>query len=76
MTTTTRTIKTICSGCSLPVTLDLAAGEARVRFPGNGIRGRNHVPGGVGVADLTLDDNDLIMWDCPVCDEADSYEAD
>lgn len=70
------TIKTICSGCDLPVVLDLVEDVARVAFKGNGLQGRKHIPGGVGVADLWVNDDDLICWDCPVCDHADSFESD
>lgn len=70
------TITTTCSGCDLSVVLNLATEEASVRFSGNGLRGKKHVPGGIGIAELVRDDNDLIMWDCPVCEHADSYEID
>lgn len=73
--TTTNTIKTICSACDRPVVLDLMEETARVAYKGNGIQGRKHIPGGVGVADLYITDDDLICWDCPVCETADSYEA-
>jgi hypothetical protein len=76
MTSTNNIIKTICSGCDRPAILDLVAEEVRVKYAGNGIQGRKHIPGGVGVADLWVNDNDLICWDCPVCENADSYEAD
>jgi len=70
------TITTTCSGCDRRVVLKLATNEAHVAYKGNGLRGSKHVPGGVGIAELCHDENDLIIWDCPVCDYADSYEED
>lgn len=70
------TITTTCSGCSRSVVLNLATDEASVRFSGNGLHGKKHVPGGVGIAELFREDNELLTWDCPVCDYADSHEID
>jgi hypothetical protein len=76
MTSTHTSIKTTCGGCDRTVILDLVAEEVRVKYAGNGIQGRKHIPGGVGVAELSIDGNDLFIWDCPVCEYADSFESD
>lgn len=60
--TTFRTITTTCSGCARPVRLSLATTTASVQ--------------GLGTSDVFTDDTDLLTWDCPACDYADSYEID
>lgn len=54
------TINTLCSGCARPVRLDLATATASVQ--------------GLGTSDVFCDDTDLLTWDCPACDYADSYD--
>lgn len=54
-------IKTVCSGCDLPVVIDLTKEAARA---------------GNKSAEVRLDDNGLLVWDCPVCQYADSHETD
>lgn len=76
MTTKTDIINTTCSGCGLAVVLDLNLEEARVTYKGNGKRGSLHVPGGIAVAELWLEDSDLLTWECPRCEYADSFEQD
>lgn len=54
-------IKTTCSECTSPIRLNPDTGEVS----GNGL-----------TLDMCIDDNDLLMWDCPWCRYADSYELD
>lgn len=70
------TITTTCSGCDRSVLLNLATAEAHVRFAGNGLHGKKHVAGGIGISEVFCDDSELLTWDCPVCSYADSYEVE
>lgn len=54
------TIDTLCSGCARSVRLDLATDTANIQ--------------GFGASDLFRDDTDLLTWECPACDYADSYD--
>lgn len=67
------TIKTTCSGCSTDVLLNRTNESVTVRVPSNGLRGSKHVGATVVHSDLGGDD-DLLTWECPVCDYADSYD--
>ncbi len=67
-------IRTDCSGCRLDVMLDRDKGTASVFIASNGKRGRAHVPSHTVVADLINDDDELITWDCPACEYADSFD--
>lgn len=66
-------IKTSCSGCSELVTLDLTRDIAVMTVPANGVRGRGHVPLHTVSADLSGDE-DMLTWDCPRCEHADSFD--
>lgn len=67
--------ETTCSGCGHSLALDTARGTVSARYKANGLRGSKHVPAGLATAELTFDD-DLVVWDCPMCDYSDSYEED
>lgn len=54
----TTIIRTICSACARDVALDLLC---------------DVVTAGGATADL-YGDEDLLMWDCPACGHADSYD--
>lgn len=74
----TKIIKTTCSGgrgCREDVVLDLEQGTATVHVASNGRRGSLHVPDHDVVADLT-EEGPLLLWDCPACGHADSYDLD
>lgn len=70
-------VRTVCSGCMEPVTVDVDWGMATMRIPSNGKRGAGHVPAHDATAEVLID-SDLAMWDCPMpgCDQADSVYVD
>ena len=73
--TFTHMTKTTCSECFIDLIIDLDAGVVRATIPSNGRRGSLHVPAHDVEADLTVDEGtDLIMWDCPACGHADSFD--
>ena len=70
-------IDTDCSGCRIDVRVNILRGSGTVTatVASNGKRGSAHVPahdvdGPAWVEDTT----GLVMWDCPVCGYADSFD--
>ena len=71
--TTTRPVTTTCSGCAEQVRVDGDQGTATVRVASNGRRGSLHIAAHTVTADV-YNDGDLLTWDCPACDHADSWD--
>lgn len=69
-------ITTTCSGCSETVKVDRDRATVTARRASNGVRGQRHVPAHDVVVDLDSDDEHLLMWDCPLCGHADSFDLD
>lgn len=67
------TIRTTCSSCFIDLTLDRDAETVSATVPSNGRRGSLHVPAHRVEADLYGDD-DLLQWECPACEHADSFD--
>lgn len=63
---------THCSGCARPVRVR-ADGNVEVFVESNRKRGAGHVPAHVELAEW-IDDDGLVMWDCPACEYADSLD--
>lgn len=55
-------VSTVCSGCGVPVVLDLSADVVRVA-------------GVSAVSDLWHEEMELTSWECPVCGYSDSFHA-
>lgn len=68
MTTKTETIHTTCSGCMASVTIRLDANHAGTAMV-NADTSDVFYDGGLGEETFSL-----IMWDCPACEYADSYD--
>lgn len=66
-------IKTTCSGCMADVKIDVENEKVHVVVPSNGRRGSLHIPAHTVSSDLYGDD-DLLQWECPACEYADSYD--
>lgn len=58
------TIKSECSGCSNPFTLNTVTGKVTAKVPSNGKRGSLHVPARTETTEA-VDDGILLLWDCP-----------
>ena len=69
--------KTTCSNCTIDLSLDADRWVIRATVPSNGLRGSKHVPAHEVVADVWTDDDtgSLLMWDCPACGYADSFDT-
>lgn len=75
MTTTHETFKTTCSGCATTVQIEERNWIVRVTIPSNGVRGAKHVPAHEEVGMVTTDEQGyLLLWDCPACGYADSFD--
>lgn len=60
-------MQTICSDCNAVLTLDPANGEVTAN--------RHVTDKGKGkVGDLFVED-DILYWECPICEYSDSHEA-
>jgi len=70
---TARLVKSECSGCFEPFTLNTVAMTVKMIRPSNGIQGRRHVPAGPVKADVS-EYKGLLEWDCPLCGYAESEE--
>lgn len=66
-------IKTTCSGCMIDVKIDVENEVVTALIPSNGRRGSLHIPAHEVSSDL-YGDEDLLQWDCPACEHADSYD--
>jgi hypothetical protein len=64
----------MCSACGADLVVDRSAGVVRGTRPSNAVRGQHHDPGGPVEADLYGDD-DLVQWECPLCEYPDSLAA-
>lgn len=70
-------VTTTCSACSVATVINVDTGEGFARVPSNGKRGDGHVPAHEVTFEVLIDaEGDLAMWDCPVCDNAESVYAD
>lgn len=67
-------IRTECSGCWANVRVNRDTAVVTSRVPSNGKRGSLHVPAHDVTSDVLNDDGDLVTWDCPVCEYADSFD--
>jgi hypothetical protein len=63
---------TLCSGCMEDVVIE--DGIVSILVASNGLRGSKHVPAHVVTAEITFYGDDLLVWDCPACGYADSFD--
>lgn len=68
-------VTTVCSGCMEPVKVNVVTLTVTMRVPSNGKRGSLHVAAHTVTTEATSD-GDLVMWDCPRCEYADSVYQD
>lgn len=74
MATTTSAVRyTTCSGCGRDVRVNVDTGRVVVYVESNGKRGAGHVAKHEQVT-YGMTDLYLFLWDCPVCEYADSVE--
>lgn len=66
-----KTIHTNCSDCMTDLVID--GDKVTAQIPSSGSRGSKFVPAHEATSEVTGDD-DLLMWDCPACGHADSYD--
>jgi hypothetical protein len=68
-------IKTTCSDCFADLVIDECYGSVTTTVPSNGRRGSKRVEARKVTLDAWMDaEGDLVMWDCPACGHADSYD--
>ena len=66
-----------CSNCAEILLLSIDNGIINGTRVSNGLRGSKHIPKSVLPSDISEDpESDLIMWDCPLCGYADSFDPD
>lgn len=66
-------VRNDCSGCAEPFTLYTGTFVVTMRVPSNGKRGSLHVAAHKVTAEAVESDG-LILWDCPRCGYAESYD--
>lgn len=68
---------TTCSACRATLKVSSVHLTVTATRPSNGVRGKNHVPAHKVTSDAYVTDEtgeDVIYWDCPLCEHADSLD--
>jgi len=63
-----------CSECMESLKINRQTAKVVAKRPSNGVRGAKHIPAHTVETYLIDDDGDLLTWECPLCEYADSFD--